>query len=1687
MLERDRDYLGKGKKLLTKKYSLKSSNIVKNGRRLYKENSLHRCQNDLIKISIIIYIININLFISIKSNENINRKLNSQYSYITLKINKKGNFYVFQTGKYPDEIYINEENKTIITRQYTFTQTNNTVKLVWLEPITSAKEMFAYKEDIEEIDLSNFDASKIADMSFMFHNCKSLKFVNLTNLNATIVKNMNRMFLYCEKLEYINISNINIPQVKNMGYMFARCYSLKELDLSNIKIEEATEMYYMFDWCSSLTFIDFSNFNSSVKNMSYMFNYCKKLSSLNFTGFNTSQVTDMEGIFYECNELKSLDLSSFDTSRVINMNKMFYGCTKLEELNLSNFNTEQVKSMIDMFFCNKLTTLDISHFNTSQVTSFRGMFTCKSLVSLDILHFDTSKATNIGHMFSGCSSLTSLNISNFDTSQVDSMDFLFSSCDNLNYLDLSNFNTAKVKTMEGLFKSCKKIYSINLSSFDTSKVENMRSMFYSCFNLTYLNITHFETSQVTTMASMFYGFYNFDKIDISNFDTSKVVEMQEMFKNCNTLTSLNLFHFDTSNVVNMEGMFQNCNTLTSLNISNFDTSNVVDMSHLFDGCMNITSFDLSNFKTSNLKNMAYMFNNCTIITSLDFSNFDTSLVTNMGYMFYNCKYLINLNISNFITSKLTNMEYMFYNCSNLTSLDLTFFNTSLVTCMRYMFYNCKNLIILNISNFITKNIQYMEFMFYNCSNLTSLDLSNFEIAEAINMNSMFSNCEKLNYLNISNFGISKVTNMEKMFYNCHSLNSLDLSRFSSNTINNLKKMFELCSSLGFMNLENFDKGNNYIGLSITSNIILCSKYYSWGNEVYIGKNLTINCIEDEINIKENRCYYNFHNIRYNRFICNVCGYNYYQKYNDTNNNMSYSNCYNKVNGYYLNKEAEPIFKPCYSNCKTCDKEGNELYHNCIECKDGYKSKITFDNYSNCYNETENMTELITNNILYLTDTFNESISVIKESNKIINSSNYIDESISTVELNNITEIFSYLLNDYNSSEIIINSIEENNYETTNKFIELNYTQFNYNNKNLTEIIETDTIKKTFKDNMSEMLIDYNNMKSNELNQIDFSTQNKIIEEDLIHISNKSEYIQKIKENLINKLQSQNNIFAQDLEEGMENILVTLSTTKLQKINKNENKTTIDLGECENRLKIYYDIPKDNPLYIIKLDVNEEGMNIPKIEYEVYYPFNNSFYHFTKLNLSICEGKKIEISIPVSIREDIEKYNINSDYYNDICSLANSENGIDKTLLERRKEFINNNMTLCEENCKLIEYNYDNKKAGCSCDVKTKISSVENVKFDKKKLFDNFIKIKNFINIKVVKCYKKVFTMKNIKNNIGFFIIISIFILYFITLLIFRYKSFYKLKRKINKFIISQNSQKEIKENNKNNEHQKNDQESILQLKKNRNIEIIKNSRNLNSINFDKVQKEKNDHIYNMESKNENVVTKNKIDYKKFELNFLCYKNAIKYDKRTYIQYYISFLKYNHLLVFLFFNIRDYNSRIIKSFLFFLFFSTYFAINALFFTDEKIHKIYEDKGSFNFINHFPSIIYSSIISGIINTIIKQFALSQKTLIEFKQRKKKKNLDKKVKKFLKKLKIKFILFFIVSFVLLLFFGYYITCFCGIYTNTQIILIENTLISFGLSMVYPFGKYLFPGIFRKIALISKEKNKDCLYKFSILLQLL
>ena len=111
------------------------------------------------------------------------------------------------------------------------------------------------------------------------------------------------------------------------------------------------------------------------------------------------------------------------------------------------------------------------------------------------------------------------------------------------------------------------------------------------------------------------------------------------------------------------------------------------------------------------------------------------------------------------------------------------------------------------------------------------------------------------------------------------------------------------------------------------------------------------------------------------------------------------------------------------------------------------------------------------------------------------------------------------------------------------------------------------------------------------------------------------------------------------------------------------------------------------------------------------------------------------------------------------------------------------MSLCEENCEFVDYNYTSKKAVCSCEVKLEVAKDFDIKFDKKDFFKSFIDIKNLFNFNVLKCFKTVMKIKELMKNFGFFFISSIILFYIVTLLIFSFYSFHKLKMNISKIVL----------------------------------------------------------------------------------------------------------------------------------------------------------------------------------------------------------------------------------------------------------------------------------------------------------------
>ena len=372
------------------------------------------------------------------------------------------------------------------------------------------------------------------------------------------------------------------------------------------------------------------------------------------------------------------------------------------------------------------------------------------------------------------------------------------------------------------------------------------------------------------------------------------------------------------------------------------------------------------------------------------------------------------------------------------------------------------------------------------------------------------------------------------------------------------------------------------------------------------------------------------------------------------------------------------------------------------------------------------------------------------------------------------------------------------------------------------------------------------------------------------------------------------------------------------------------------------------------------MKIPKIEYDIY--FNSSINKLIKLNLSECEkDSKVYFSIPVKIVENIDKLNMSSRYYKDICYQATSDYGTDIILKDRKMEFLDGNKTLCQEDCDFVEYDYTYQRANCSCKVKKSSDLFALMNINKTKLYENFINIEKISNINILNCYKELFTKSGILKNIGFFVSISVIIFQIISMIIFYLKTLKIIMKKIKEItfaikhldllkteekektiknkiikrskgkkgkILKKNNSSNIKPlSNTNNNKEKQRDKKKFKSKKINNIHINYNNNNFyndnnhinngvitknitkrNKVNL--MTKESKKNILDIKTQNKSINIKEKIksimEYKNDEKNSLSYDLAIQYDKRTYCEYYISLLKAKHLLIFSFFTSDDYN-------------------------------------------------------------------------------------------------------------------------------------------------------------------------------------
>ena len=1451
-----------------------------------------------------------------------------------------------------------------------------------------------------------------------------------------------------------------------------------------------------------------------------MFLGCNKIEKLNIQNFNTSSAKNMCGFFNGCSKLSSIEIFNLDTSQVTDISYMFSGCSNLESLNLENINTSSVKNMAGLFYgCSKINTLNVSNFDTSTVTFLSNMFYgCSNLLSLNLENFNTTSVKNMASLFYGCSKLTSIDISNFETSQVTDISYMFNNCKDLEEIYFGNINTSSVKNMAGLFSGCSKLTSMNISIFDISQVTDISSMFSSCSSLESINYDNINTSSVKKMTSLFSGCSKLTSIDISNFDTSQVTDISYMFNNCKDLKEINFGNIKTSQVKNMRYLFNGCSNLTTIDISLIDTSKVTDISYMFSSCIKLEKINFTNINTSSVKNMAFLFQSCTKLTSLNLTNFDTSQVTDISYMFYSCTNLEKITFGNKKSHLINNIKYLFYACSKLTSIDLSIFDTTRVTDISCMFYSCTNLEKINFGNFNTSSVKNMGNLFQSCSKLSSLDLTNFDTSQVTYLYSMFSGCSNLKYLDLSHFDTKNFKNINYMFYNCRALIFLNLFNFKVNSSVSINYIVSYISPFVKYCINDNETKKYLLGENKESNCF----------DICFEKNIKLDIIN---NTCIESCSINGYGYEYNNFCLYRCPKGTLINNNICEDNKCKDNTQNTnecmaetPQGYYYNFEEE-VYKKCFYRCKFCNGEGNETNNNCIQCQTNFTFLNDSKFVNNCYQKCE---------YYYYFDEFGnhfctENYTCPKNYNKIVISKNKCIDKC----LNDNTHIYEYenecLMACPNRTIIIENNIcyDENMIESNintyinqtekENTIELTETILDYNITS-TDIILSDIILFTYINNTEkEEIINESHL---------FSTYKYINESK----DERDEYIENYR-NFISDFNISEN--KEDKVEIKGDVIFQITTSDNQKNSSNKNVSTLDLGDCEKKLKDIYGIPQSMPLLIFKIDYFSPDTLIPIIGYEIYHPLNK-----TKLDLIYCEDILIKLNIPVSIDESkLFKYDPNSEFYNDNCFSYTTEEGTDIILNDRRQEFSTNNLSLCESNCNYTGYNENNKQSSCDCNVKNKMDLISEIIDNPNKLSNTFDSEESSSssgssNIITIKCTKALFSKNGLLNNISSYILL-IFITKFLLSIILFMKCGYRLLVKDIDDILNEKekNKKQIEKNNtlsnrvsltngqriknrKNNIKKKinyppkkyklnfvnkynfnNENKNPISKKSTSGIKLKSTKINKIKTKTNKNMKKRKPNIFQSKKKTNKKVlpiinTTNKenisISYNDFELNLLDYINAINYDKRTFCENYISLLKIKNLIIFSFCPMKDYNSRIIKLCIFSLSFSIHYVINYAFFNDTILHQIYETGGKYDVLYFLPKIVISLVISYIITSIIKYIFLSERNILKIKIQpivSQAHDISYKEKKYLV---IKYIIFFISSLLFLGFFWLLLSSFGAVYQNTQIFIFKNALISFLISLCLPFFMNFLPCSLRIYSLNSKEKNDECLFKFSKFLQI-
>ena len=596
-----------------------------------------------------------------------------------------------------------------------------------------------------------------------------------------------------------------------------------------------------------------------------------------------------------------------------------------------------------------------------------------------------------------------------------------------------------------------------------------------------------------------------------------------------------------------------------------------------------------------------------------------------------------------------------------------------------------------------------------------------------------------------------------------------------------------------------------------------------------------------------------------------------------------------------------------------------------------------------------------------------------------------------------------------------------------------------------------------------------------------------------------------------------------------------------------NITKIEFNSCIEQLKSDNNIDKDKDLIVAVVDIKTNDN--PITSFGFFDPDSGEKLDASKScsdkNVVMYENILNILNNPFAIKlldeQKINIFDLENDFYNDICFHFDSPNGKDITLQDRIKTFYPN-INLCDEGCISKGVNMSNMEAKCECTF----HDLLNADFFSNNLFgDNLLvketleDIKNVINnmnIEILTCFTDVFDFKYFKKNIGGFIIISLFFseticvgYFFFVENIKTVRYLYTLTEKyiqMKKENKSRNKTKDsntnppkkskikhkpsiisINKNDKEKEKEMNMHFSIQKLKQSIKTEFnskrdlikfpIENSINSSNKSLSKFKLKNNLKLSNKKleitdnNKYSKATNNNKIDF-----NYILqlseesqdYDIIIEEDKRTFCEYYVDKIKDNQKFIKSFFIKEITKPRTIKILVFILTLDLYFFINGLFYSDSYVSEVYNSKEEETIFSFVPRSIdrffYCAFAGNVIDYVIEFFLVEEITIkkILLKERNDNStiNLRSEMMKMTKKI-IKMInILIVINFIIVIFTWYYISCLNNVYPHMKYEWLISSIIIIAICQILPF---IFGFLETCVRFLSIKMKSEKVFKLSLL----